>query len=374
MSQQVLGVMGGGQLGRMLAMAAARLGVRTRVFDPSAEACAGDVAELVVGAYDNEGALARFCEGLDAATVEFENVPIDAVTFVQDRVPFYPNARSIAQAQDRLHEREAFRKAGLQTPRDGAVTNEQEIEVALRAMGSPAILKSRRFGYDGKGQAWIREPSDVPGAWERIGQRAALLDEAVSFQRELSLVMVRGRTGEVRHYAATENVHVDGILHTSRAPAEVDASALNNLRQSVEAMLSSLDYVGVVAVEVFDCNGQYLVNEFAPRVHNSGHWTIEGAVTSQFENHVRAVMGLPLGSTDSRGHAGMVNLIGTVGEFKQQLACEGAQFHAYGKLPRDGRKVGHVTVCAETAAFRDARLREVECLVEKGRCHVSDSA
>lgn len=374
MSSPILGILGGGQLGRMLALAAARLGVRTRVIDPSSEACAGDVAELVTGGYADERALDRFCDGLDAATVEFENVPLDTVRRVASRVPFHPGSAMIEWAQDRVLERDLFEQFGLRTPKCCAARTAEEVAQAYANMGGAAILKSRRFGYDGKGQAWIRSPDDVGLAWESIGRRPAMLDEAVRFDRELSLVMVRGASGEVRHYAPTENVHVDGILHRSVAPAEVEESGILAVRRSIENMLEKLNYVGVMATEIFDCDGEYLVNECAPRVHNSGHWTIEGAQTSQFENHVRAVMGLPLGSTASRGHAGMVNLIGSVGEVSQLLACDGACVHVYGKDARAGRKVGHVTVCADDAFTRDAQLDEIERKVASGVEHVDEIA
>lgn len=356
MSEPVLGVLGGGQLGRMLAQAARGLGVRTRVFDPSPEACAREYADLVVGEFEDRRALAWFCDGLETATVEFENVPIETARFVDERVSLYPHPRGIEPAQDRWHERALLARSGFETPGCVKIDSVAELEAACGAGGLPAILKSRRFGYDGKGQAWVREPAGAMAAWDGVGRREAILDEAVSFDREISLLAVRGRNGAVGHYDPVENMHLDGMLHTSRAPAAVDEAALGELRASFERLLESTGYVGVMAVELFQVGDRFLANEYAPRVHNSGHWTIEGAVTSQFENHVRAVMGMPLGSTASRLHAGMVNLVGSTDAADEVEGRDGVFVHRYGKESRPGRKVGHVTFVADSAAERDLRV------------------
>ncbi len=369
MSSRVLGVLGGGQLGRMLALAGARLGVRTRVFDPSPKACAGDVAELVTGDYADEDALARFCDGLDGATIEFENVPIEAARFVARRVQLAPAVESIAFAQDRLVERELLQRVGFRTPGFRAVDGGGDLSAACARVGLPAILKSRRLGYDGKGQAWVRKVEEAAGAWDSIGGKPAILDEVVSFTREISLVVVRARDGATRHYPPIENVHRDGILHTSRAPALVDAQVLGQMRSAVERLLDEIGHVGVLTVEFFEDERGFLANEYAPRVHNSGHWTIEGAMTSQFENHVRAVMGMPLGSTEARGFSGMVNLIGSTEVGPKLLEVPGAQVHLYGKAPRPGRKVGHVSLCCQSASERDTELARIAELVQRGVGH-----
>jgi 5-(carboxyamino)imidazole ribonucleotide synthase len=363
MSGAVLGVLGGGQLGRMLAQAAAGLGVAVRVFDPSADACAGQVAELVVGGWDDRGALARFCAGLTAATIEFENVPMEAARFVADRVPLFPGVDAIGPAQDRIEERGVLGRVGFTTPWFAAVDDAASLEAALAGRRLPAILKSRRFGYDGKGQAWIREPADAARALGRAGAGGAMLDEAVSFDREISLLAVRGRDGTVGHYPPVENVHRGGILLTSRAPAAVPAEVLSSLRASVEGLLARTAYVGVIAVELFEAGGVFLANEYAPRVHNTGHWTIEGAATSQFENHVRAVLGMPPGPTDMNGHAGMVNLIGSTDAGERLSGRPGVHVHVYGKAALAGRKVGHVTVVASSARERDERTDAVAAAV-----------
>lgn len=359
MSGPVLGVLGGGQLGRMLAQAAAGLGVRTRVWDPSPDACAGQVTELVVGEFADRRALAWFCDGLTTATVEFENVPIETAQRVAERVSLYPGVLGIAPAQDRLDERALLARVGFETPSYAGVDGESDLGRALAELPPPVILKSRRLGYDGKGQAWIRNAAGAGAAWAAIGGRPAILDEAVSFSREISLLAVRGRDGAVGHYAPVENVHLGGMLHTSRAPAEMDPGVLARLRASLERLLEATGYVGVLAVELFEVGGVYLANEYAPRVHNTGHWTIEGAATSQFENHVRAVLGMPLGPTEMTGFAGMVNLIGSTGAADGLAGGGGVHVHLYGKESRAGRKVGHVTFVEPTAAARDARLLEL---------------
>jgi 5-(carboxyamino)imidazole ribonucleotide synthase len=316
----LVGCIGGGQLGRMLALAALPLGVRFRFLDPAADACAGEVGELVVGAYDDPEALERLAAGADAVTYEFENVPVDAA----ERVGAVPGPAALAAGQDRRHEKELFIRLGIPTPRFGS----------LDEVGLPALVKQRRLGYDGKGQR-AGDPSAPPADDE-------LAEELVPFDRELSIVAVRGRDADIRFWPVAENLHRDGILRVSRAPAEgapqVEAEAI------AAALLDELDYVGVLAVELFDVGGRLLANEFAPRVHNTGHWTIDGAATSQFENHVRAVLGLPLGPTEAAAPCVMVNLIGVVPPLAELLALPGAHVHAYGKRPRPGRKVGHVTL------------------------------
>ena len=315
-----LGCIGGGQLGRMLALAGAPLDVRFRFLDPAPDACAGDVGELLVGPYEDEGLLDRLAEGTDAVTYEFENVPVEAAR----RVQAIPDARALERGQDRLVEKELFRSLGIPTARYGS----------LAESGLPALVKSRRLGYDGKGQRVV-ESVAVLGDDE-------LAEELVPFDRELSIVAVRGRDGETVFYPLAENEHRGGILAVSRAPAR---DALQGTAEEIATkLLDELGYVGVLAVELFEVDGKLLANEFAPRVHNTGHWTIDGAVTSQFENHVRAVLGLPLGATDALGASVMVNLVGEAPPLERLLRVPGAHVHLYGKAPRAGRKLGHVTL------------------------------
>ena len=313
---------GGGQLGRMLGLAGLPLGLSFRFLDPSPDACARDVGELVVGEYGDASALERLVEGADLVTYEFENVPVEAAA----RVGAVPGFAALEQGQDRLREKELFRSLGIATARFGSLAD----------TGLPALVKSRRLGYDGKGQRRL----DASGP---VGD-AELAEELVPFERELSIVGVRGREGETRFWPVGENVHRDGILRVTRAPAidapQADAEAI------CASLMDALDYVGVLAVELFEVDGRLLANEFAPRVHNTGHWTIDGAQTSQFENHLRAILGLPLGATGARGPCVMVNLVGGLPALGELLALPGARVHLYGKEPRAGRKVGHVTLLA----------------------------
>jgi 5-(carboxyamino)imidazole ribonucleotide synthase len=320
----LVGCIGGGQLGRMLALAGLPLGVRLRFLDPAPDACAGQVGELVVGAYDDPALLAKLAAGADAVTFEFENVPVVAAR----AVGAVPGSRALEEGQDRLREKQLFRSLGIPTARFGT----------LAESGVPALVKTRRLGYDGKGQR--RVDADEPLA------RDELAEEIVPFERELSIVAVRGTTGETRYWPLAENVHRDGILRLSRAPAQDAPQA--EAEAIAARLLDELDYVGVLAVELFEVDGRLLANEFAPRVHNTGHWTIDGAVTSQFENHLRAVLGLPLGSTEALAPSVMINLIGGIPPLADLLALPGSHVHLYGKEPRPGRMVGHVTLVDPT--------------------------
>ena len=327
----VVGCIGGGQLGRMLALAGIPLELQFRFLDPSPEACAGEVGELLIGSFDDEALLDRLADGADAVTYEFENVSVAAA----QRVGALPGSRALEEGQDRLREKELFKRLGIPTARFGS----------LEETGLPAVVKSRRLGYDGKGQRVVREAGPMADD--------ELAEELVQFTRELSLIAVRGRDGEVAFYPLVENVHRDGILQVSRAPtlAGVDDVAQGYARR----LLEELDYVGVLALELFEVDGELLANEFAPRVHNSGHWTIDGAVTSQFENHLRAILGWPLGSTAVAAPSAMVNLVGSIPAVERLLALPGAHVHLYGKEPRPGRKVGHVTfVGAEDETIAEA--------------------
>jgi 5-(carboxyamino)imidazole ribonucleotide synthase len=327
---------GGGQLGRMLGLAGLPLGLRFRFLDPSPDAPAREVGDLVVGDFADPDALARLGRGAAVVTYEFENVPVEAARALAP----LPPPRALELGQDRLVEKQLFARLGIPTARFGS----------LEETGLPALVKSRRLGYDGKGQRRLDAPSEV-GEGE-------LAEEIVRFERELSIVAVRGRDGDTRFWPLAENTHRDGILRVSRAPAagapQEEAEAL------ATRLLDELGYVGVLALELFEAGGRLLANEYAPRVHNTGHWTIDGAVTSQFENHLRAILGLPLGATEALAQSVMVNLIGGVPEPEALLRVPGAHLHLYGKEPRRGRKLGHVTVVGadEQAAAAVVALAE----------------
>ena len=345
-----IGILGGGQLGRMMAVAAAALGLKSHVFCPDRDAPAYDVsAARTVAAYDDEAALAAFARSVDLVTYEFENVPGPTAALLAGLVPLRPNAAALATSQDRLVEKSYVAELGIGTAPFRAVDGEQDLVTALEALGAPAILKTRRFGYDGKGQVRIR-PGDRAGeAFAHLGGAPAILEGFVRFSKEISVIAARGADGAFAAYDPCLNEHRHGILHRTTLPAglsdALSAKAIDAARRIAEA----LDYVGVIAVEMFVVEGaggeEVLVNEIAPRVHNSGHWTIEGAETSQFEQHVRAVCGWPLGATTTRGRIEMVNLIGDeIETWPAILAEPGAHLHHYGKArARPGRKMGHVT-------------------------------
>ena len=360
---KTVGILGGGQLARMMALSAAPLGLRFLVLDTAADACAGQFAPMVVGDYTDEAALAEFASKIDVATFDFENVPAESAQWLAGRVPVFPSPRALAVAQDRLAEKTLFRELGIPVPDFADIDSRGALDAAVARLGTPCILKTRRLGYDGKGQFRIKSADDVDAAWDALGAQAGtvglILESFVAFDREMSVVAVRGQDGEFRAWPLTENWHVDGVLSASLAPARVDgamqAVALSHARKLAEA----LDYVGVFALELFCRDGELLANELAPRVHNSGHWTIEGSETSQFQNHLRAVLGLPLGDTRMLGQACMLNWIGTQPDASPVLRESSGHWHDYGKQPRAGRKVGHATLRADNADELAAALRRI---------------
>ena len=364
-----VGILGGGQLARMLALSGAPLGLRFRVLDTVADACAGQFAPLIVGDYRDENALAEFASQVDVATFDFENVPAESAQWLSERVPVFPNPRALSIAQDRLAEKNLFRTLGIAVPEFADVTDRAALDAAVAKIGTPCILKTRRLGYDGKGQFRIKMPADVDAAWNALGAQATtvglILEAFVPFERELSVIAVRGRDGTFRTWPLTENWHVDGVLSASLAPARVDDALAKTAVAHAHALGESLDYVGVFAVELFCKDGELLANELAPRVHNSGHWTIEGSETSQFENHLRAVLGLPLGDTRMIGHACMLNWIGTMPEAAPVLSEPGGHWHDYGKEPRAGRKVGHATLRTDMSAVFVDTLRRVGAALQR---------
>ena len=349
-----VGILGGGQLARMMALAGAPLGLRFLVMDTAADACAGQFAPLLVGDYRDESALAEFASKVDVATFDFENVPAESAEWLASRVPVFPNPRALAVAQDRLVEKSLFRELGIPVGAFADVGSLDALRSEVDRLGGACILKTRRLGYDGKGQFRIKSPADVDAAWQALGAQAGtvglIVEAFIPFERELSVVAVRGRDGEFHTWPLTENWHVDGVLSASLAPAQVDAVLAEAAYAHARRLAESLDYVGVFALELFYRDGELLANEMAPRVHNSGHWTIEGAETSQFQNHLRAVLGLPLGETRTLGHACMLNWIGEMPDAASVLQEAGGHWHDYGKEPRAGRKVGHATLRADDAA------------------------
>jgi len=339
----VVGILGGGQLGRMLSLAAAKLGISCHIFDPDPQAPAAQVsAAHTVAGYDDVAALRAFASAVDVVTYEFENIPTDALDTIEALVPIRPGRQALAVSQDRLTEKEWLTSLGLTVapfaPVDGA-----ELGPALADVGTPSILKTRRFGYDGKGQARLSTDEDGPVAFEAIGTAPAVLEGFVDFEREISVIGARGLDGQVACFDPGENVHRDGILHTTTVPASVNTSVATDAVLLAGRILNALEYVGVLGVELFVTRSGLIVNEIAPRVHNSGHWTQNGCAIDQFEQHIRAICGWPLGDGQRHSNAVMTNLIGAEANDWAAHATEGG-LHLYGKAEaRDGRKMGHVT-------------------------------
>jgi 5-(carboxyamino)imidazole ribonucleotide synthase len=364
-----IGILGGGQLGYMLALAGYPLGLHFRFFDPSPEAPVGRIAQRVTADFSDESALEKFSNGLELVTYEFENVPVEAVRFLAERVPVLPSEKALEVAQDRISEKNLFQELGIPTTEFVTVAGRADLGAAVKKIGLPAILKTSRMGYDGKGQWHLRTTEDVARAKSELPEHALaasgsgipyILEKFVPFARELSVIAVRARTGETAVYPLVENHHRGGILRLSLAPApHLDPAVQRSAEQAARAVFDALQYVGVLAIEFFEQNGKLLANEMAPRVHNSGHWTIEGALTSQFENHLRAVVGLPLGSTLAIGCSAMLNLIGETPDAAEVLAIRDTHLHLYGKAARAGRKLGHVTLRASSSEQLASRLSEL---------------
>jgi 5-(carboxyamino)imidazole ribonucleotide synthase len=361
-----IGIIGAGQLGRMLALAGYPLALQFRFLDTAADSPGGQVAPIVLGAFDDPRSLARLATDVDLVTYEFENVPVAALERVASRRPVWPPVDALRVSQDRLLEKTLFADLDIPTPPFRAVDSRAELEAAARELGLPCVLKTRRLGYDGKGQFVLKRRADVARAWEALGGVPLILEGFVRFEREASIVAVRSTRGETRFYPVVENEHRAGILHRTLAPLRGGARLQRLAERHATRLLDHFGYAGVLTIEFFVVDGRLVANEMAPRVHNSGHWTIEGAATSQFENHLRAVLGLPLGATDALGHAGMINCIGRMPDRDAVLALPGVHLHDYGKAPRPGRKLGHATVVARTAIARDALLKRIEKLAPRG--------
>jgi 5-(carboxyamino)imidazole ribonucleotide synthase len=345
-----IGILGGGQLGRMLALAAARLGLRCQVFSPDPDSPAFDVVQSATCAeYADVEALELFANDVDVITYEFENVPAAAAMILAARRPVLPGQKILETTQDRLAEKDFVTRLGIGTADYADVSSTGSLRAALARIGLPAVLKTRRFGYDGKGQAMLRDGDDIDRVWDELGTRSAILEAFIPFEREISVIAARSADGQVECFDVTENEHSDHILKISRAPAAIPEETAAQARTIAAKIANALDYVGVLAVEMFVLSGpegrRVLVNEIAPRVHNSGHWTLDGASISQFEQHIRAIAGWPLGKPVRYGPVVMTNLIGDeINDYPRWLTVPGATVHIYGKgAPRPGRKMGHVT-------------------------------
>lgn len=334
-----IGILGAGQLGRMLALAGYPLGVRFRFADPASDSPSSLLADHQVFDYADRSALEQFAKDVDVVTYEFENVPMDAAYHLEKICPVYPSPLALEKAQDKLIEKSFFRALNIPTPKfttdlENGKTNE---------LGFPAVLKTLRMGYDGKGQTIVSSQLDLTTELEGKEKGGLILEEFVSFERELSIIGVRNKSGETRFYPLVENHHREGILRLSLVTGQVSSQLQKQAEEYCAVIMSALNYVGVLVIEFFEKDGHLLANEMAPRVHNSGHWTIEGAVTSQFENHIRAVSDAPLGSTSPLGVCAMINLVGNLPDVKSILKIDGAHLHLYDKTPRPNRKLGHIT-------------------------------
>lgn len=356
-----VGVIGGGQLGRMLALAGTPLGMQFTFLDPAEDACAAALGEHLHADYSSPEHLQQLAQSVDLVTFEFESVPAETVAYLEQFVPVYPSANALRIARDRWFEKSMFKDLGIPTTEFADVLSQADLEAAVAQIGLPAVLKTRTLGYDGKGQKVLREAVDVVDAFAYLGNVPCILEGFVAFSGEVSLVAVRGRDGEVQCYPLVHNIHNDGILHLSVAS---DAHPLQALAQDYASrVLQELDYVGVLAFEFFEVDGGLKANEIAPRVHNSGHWTIEGSECSQFENHLRAVAGLPLGSTASVEHSAMLNFIGSVPEASKVLSIADCHLHDYSKAPKAGRKVGHATLRSATPERLQQQIVALEGLL-----------
>jgi 5-(carboxyamino)imidazole ribonucleotide synthase len=350
----MIGIVGAGQLGRMMALAGYPLGLEFLFLDKDARTPGGQVAPILAGELTDRRLLAQLSERCEVVTFDWENIPVEALESLPGQARIAPPLRALGCAQDRLSEKRTFELLGIPTTRYAAVDSRASLEAAVRSIGLPGVLKTRRMGYDGKGQFVVRTSADLDAAWAALGSAPLLYENLVPFQGEVSVIAVRGRDGHIAFYPLNLNVHREGILRLTRAPYG-NVGLTRQAQRAAKKLLEHFDYVGVLTIEFFVSRGKLLANEMAPRVHNSGHWTIEGADTSQFENHVRAIAGLPLGSTRARGHSAMINLIGELPDRDSLLREPGIHWHDYGKSARPGRKLGHLTLVENSAQGRNSR-------------------
>lgn len=359
----IIGVLGAGQLARMLALAGKPLGLQFIFLDPVARPCAAEVGEHLRGPYTDRALLSQLAERSDVVTYEFENVPVEVIDLIAAQTAVFPPAKALAVAQDRLLEKDFFRKFNIPTAPYAAVDNLEALAQAMPAIGWPAILKTRTLGYDGKGQVVLRSAADLPDAWQQLQGAPAIVEGFMNFSREVSIIAARNVAGAIAYYPLSENKHHRGILRLAKScdndPMQQEAEMI------VTQLLEALDYVGILALELFEVDGHLIANEFAPRVHNSGHWTIEGSETSQFENHLRAILGQPLGDTSTLGFAAMHNFIGGVPELTEVLSLRQVHLHLYNKEARKGRKIAHATVRTDQPELLRERIADLATLAKR---------
>jgi 5-(carboxyamino)imidazole ribonucleotide synthase len=353
-----VGIVGAGQLGRMMALAGYPLGLEFLFLDKDRRTPGGQVAPILEGELTDRKLLGELSTRCAVLTFDWENIPVEALQDLPGEARIAPPLRALAAAQDRLSEKRTFELLGIPTTRYAPVDSRATLEAAVKSIGLPGVLKTRRMGYDGKGQFVLRKPADLDAAWAALGSAPLLYENLVPFDREVSIIAVRGLDGAIAFYPLNLNVHREGILRLTRAPYG-NAALARQAQRAARRLLEHFKYVGVLTIEFFVAGGKLIANEMAPRVHNSGHWTIEGSDTSQFENHVRAIAGMPLGSTRARGHSAMINLIGELPERDALLDEAGLHWHDYGKSARPGRKLGHITLVETTARARDRRGLQV---------------
>lgn len=354
-----IGILGGGQLARMLALSAYPLGIHTLCFEPTANTCASIVTSVINADFNNKIAMEKFARSVDVITIETENIPLETAKFVAQFAPFFPGINALEAGQDRGKEKTLFRELDIATPNFILINSLIDLQNAVKKIKLPALLKTRRMGYDGKGQFILRSANELESAWNTLGVKELILEEFISFDRELSIIAVRNKDKEIKFYPLIENQHHEGILRLSLAPFN-DEKLQTIARDYAQKILNYFDYVGVLAIELFQVGDQLLVNEMAPRVHNSGHWTIEGAESSQFENHVRAISGLPLGNTNARGFSAMINCIGEMPARETILKIPNTHYHSYEKQAVPKRKVGHITITSDNEVFLKQQLNHLQ--------------
>ena len=356
-TRKIVGIVGAGQLGRMLALAGYRLGLGFLFLDKSKDAPGGQIGDIILGEFSDPQKLAELASRVDILTYDVENVPVEALAGLPKDKPFLPPIAALAAGQDRLAEKTLFNELKIPTTRFRSIETMPDLEEAIHAIGYPAVLKTRRLGYDGRGQRVIHSPAELGSSFNALAGVPLILEEFIPFEREVSLIGVRNLEGETAFYPLAENTHRDGILRLSVAPYP-DKKLQALAQKYVKRVMEHFDYAGVLTIEFFVKKGKLIANETAPRVHNSGHWTIEGAVTGQFENHMRAILGLPLGETWAIGYSAMVNFIGAMPTREEVLQIRGAHYHDYGKEARPGRKLGHATLVCKTRKELMSRLKK----------------